>query len=146
GWEKGTQMTYRAFDQYFLGRPKIDEVIVRVGNDPNAVVATVLSGGVDLTVGFALGQLGAAEVKKQWDASGDGIVVSTATHTRYANLQQDPTKAGLPALRDRRVRQALVLGLDRVGIAEVVTAGASTVAEVLMSPTDPLLPRVLQTI
>ena len=56
---------FRAFDAYFLGRPKIDEVIVRVGNDPNAVVTTILAGAVDLTVGFALGQQGATVVRSE---------------------------------------------------------------------------------
>jgi peptide/nickel transport system substrate-binding protein len=145
-WVKGSQLTYRAFDQYFLGRPRIDEVVVRIGNDPNAVVATVMAGAVDLTVGFALGQQGAAEVKKRWDVSQEGHIASTPTHTRYVNLQQDPAKAGNPALRDVRVRQALVQAIDRVSIAEVVTAGAATAADVLVSPNDPLFPRVLQAI
>jgi peptide/nickel transport system substrate-binding protein len=145
-WTKGAEMVFRAFDNYFLGRPKIDEIVARVGNDPNAVVATVLSGAVDLTVGFALGQQGAAVVKEKWQGTGEGAIVSTPTHTRYVNVQQDPTKAGLPALRDPRVRQALVLALDRAAIAEVVTAGAAGPADAMVSPIDPLFPRVQQTI
>jgi peptide/nickel transport system substrate-binding protein len=145
-WIKGSQMDYRAFDGYVLGRPKIDEVTLRINPDPNAAVATVLAGAVDLTNGFVLGQQQVSTLKEQWESRGDGVVISNPTHTRYVNVQQDPGKGGQPALRDVRVRRALISALDRVTIAEVVTAGRAPAADVMVSPNDPLFSRVLQTV
>ena len=47
-WNLGTSMEGAAFDQYFLGRPKIDRVIIRYIGDVNAIVANVLAGEIDV--------------------------------------------------------------------------------------------------
>jgi len=44
----GEQLVFTASEGYFLGRPKLDRVIVRVFNDNNTLYAAVLSGSVDM--------------------------------------------------------------------------------------------------
>jgi peptide/nickel transport system substrate-binding protein len=145
-WEKGVQQAFRAFDRYFLGRPKIDEVVFQFLTDSNVVVANVLTGAVDLTTGFVLAQQAVPVLREKWDASGDGQIFVTATHTRYAQIQQDPAKRGNPALLDVRVRRAIAHALDREAIASVVTSGAAPATEIPVAPNDPLYARAQQVI
>ncbi len=144
-WEKGVHMIYRAFDQYFMGRPKIDEVIVRIIADINTVVANVLSGAIDVTVSVILNQQARLAVKEQWDRTADGQVGSNPTYFRIIQFQQEPGRA-LPALLDPRMRRAIAHAIDRPAIAEAVSAGTSPATEVMITPNDPLYPRVDQAI
>src|SRR5438045_9685412 len=73
-WEKGVQQSFRAFDRYFLGRPKIEDIAMQFLTDSNVVVEHVLTGAVDLTTGFVLAQQAVPVLKEKWDASGDGQI------------------------------------------------------------------------
>lgn len=136
-WDRGSQVLYRAFDAYFMGKPRIDEVIFRVISDTNAVLANVLGGAVDTTVGITLGQQGGVTVQKQWDPA-EGAVVITPVRFRYVQIQLDPTRTEQPALADARVRRAIVSGIDRASLAEVVTEGSAPATEIPVSPNDPI--------
>jgi peptide/nickel transport system substrate-binding protein len=57
-------------------------------------------------------------------------------------IQFDRARNGQPALLDRRVRRAIYHGIDRVVLAQVVTHGLAPVADVPLSPTDAMYPRV----
>ncbi|HEY3118342.1 MAG TPA: peptide ABC transporter substrate-binding protein [Chloroflexota bacterium] len=141
-WDRGSQLRYGAFDGYFMGKPRIDEVVFRVIADTNAVLANVLGGAVDATVGITLGQQGGVTVQKQWDLS-QGQVVITPVRFRYVQIQLDPTRNEQPALSDPRVRRALATGIDRVSLAEVVTQGTAPATEIPVSPNDPIYPDAL---
>ncbi len=139
-WDPGTQLVYRAFNDYFMGRPKIDEVTFRVISDSNAVVANVLGGNVDVTLGVTLGQRAGVTVKSQWDLSGDGQVLVVPVRFRYTQIQLDANRTQQPALLDPRVRRAIAHGIDRSTLAEIVTEGTSTSTEIPLVPNDPIYP------
>ncbi|HZT06269.1 MAG TPA: ABC transporter substrate-binding protein [Chloroflexota bacterium] len=141
-WNPGAQLVYQAFDDYFMGRPKIDEVVFRIISDSNTVVANVMGGTVDATVGITLGQKAGVTVKSQWASTGAGQVIVTPVRFRYVQFQLDPARTEQPALLDRRVRQAMAYGIDRATLAETVTEGTSGVADVPVSPNDTLFPSV----
>ena len=136
-WERGAQLVYRANDEYFLGRPKIDEIVVRIISDPNTALANVLSGSVDMTLGITLGQGGAATVRGNWERSAEGAVFTTPVRLRFAQVQFDPAYNRQPALFDLRVRRAIVHGLDREATAKIVSEGTSSAADIPLPPTDP---------
>ncbi|MPZ15579.1 MAG: hypothetical protein GEU73_14355 [Chloroflexi bacterium] len=138
-WEPGSQLSYRAFDDYFMGRPTIDDVVLRIIPDSNTLLSNLLAGEVDTVVGAtALGQIAGATLKEQWGQTGDGEVVITPVRFRHSQIQFDSAYLEQPALLDLRVRRAIVHGLDRGTIAEVATAGLSGATEIYLSPTDPL--------
>jgi peptide/nickel transport system substrate-binding protein len=145
-WEKGVHRIYRASDQYYLGRPKIDEVVFRIIPDPTTVVANVLSGAVDLTVNIALNQAAAATVKQEWERSGEGGVISMFPFLFRGHIQSHPARARPTDLRDVRIRRAIVHAIDRSAVSEVVSGGRAPEATVLINPDDPLHPRVRQEI
>jgi peptide/nickel transport system substrate-binding protein len=141
-WDPGSQLVYRAFDDYFMGRAKIDEIIIRIIPDPNTQVASLLSGAIDGTLGITLGQQQALTVRKQWEQSDGGQVVIMPARFQFVQIQFDPVKNGQPALFDPRVRRALVHGIDRETMAQVLSEGTAGAADVMMSPNDPQYPRV----
>ena len=145
-WEHGSHLVFRAFDQYFMGRPSIDEVVIRVFQDVNAIVAAVLAGEVDVTAGTTLTQPGRIAIQQVWDQTGEGKVVASPTHQRMHFLQFEPSRNKQPALFDVRVRRALAAGMDRAEIASVVSEGTAPISDVLMSPNDPNFARVNQVI
>jgi peptide/nickel transport system substrate-binding protein len=145
-WDRGTQLVYQAFPEYFMGRPRLDEVVFRIMSDPNTVVASLLGGNGDATVGITLGQQGGVTMRNQWTASGEGQVTTTPIRWRYVQIQFDPQRNGQPALLDRRVRRALYHGIDRESMAEITTQGTATAAEVPLFPKDPIYPRAEQAI
>jgi peptide/nickel transport system substrate-binding protein len=141
-WDPGTQLVFRAFDKYFMGRPKIDEIIFRIIPDTNTLVANLLSGDVATAIGAtALGQQAGANVKEQWGRSGEGQVFITPVRFRHTQIQFDRAYLEQPALLDLRVRRAIVHGIDRESLAEIVTAGLSPATEIFLSPIDPLYAR-----
>lgn len=143
-WIRGSQVIFRAFDQWFLGRPKIDELVYQLTPDANTLVAYLLAGAVDISPGLTLNQAGWAIVKPEWDKNGEGQIFTIPKHLRTTQFQLEPSRVMEPALLDLRVRRAMVHALDREAIAEAVSFGASPAADFHMSPLDPLYPRVRQ--
>lgn len=143
---EGVERIYRAFDRYYLGRPRIDEVIVRFLSDQNTVLANVLSGAVDATTSSTLNQQSGAILKQEWDRTGEGRLLDTLSSFIFGEFQHHPERAQPSALLDSRVRRAISHGIDRVALNEVSSTGRAPTPEVPMHPDDPLYPRVLQAI
>src|SRR5437899_635639 len=62
----GTRIVLTAFDQYLPGRPKIDEIDVDYLPDPNTVLANLLAGTADLTIGVGLPIDSALDMRDRW--------------------------------------------------------------------------------
>jgi len=140
--DPGNQLIYQAFPDYFMGKPAIDQVVVRIIGDTNTIVANLLAGEIDTAAGAtALGQQGGATVRDKWAQTGEGHVVATPTRWRYGQIQFDPASLQQPALLDVRVRRAIAHGIDRETVAQVVTNGTSHIAEVFLIPDDPVYPK-----
>jgi peptide/nickel transport system substrate-binding protein len=133
----GESLTFQAYDGYFLGRPKIDRVIIRTYNDETALYAATIAGAVDMLMDNSLGpDLGLA-LKEEWDRSGQGTVYIGTGTTRFLASQFDPAVQQLPAALDPRVRQALTYAIDRRAISEVVQRGhGELVANAILPPGD----------
>jgi peptide/nickel transport system substrate-binding protein len=137
-WDRGVQHRYRAFDGYVLGRPQIDELIVRIIPDENAALAGVLAGDVDLSGAAALSPQGARTAEQEASRAGGGSVIRTMGSLRAARFQYDVSSTRQPALRDLRVRRAIAHGIDRIAVADLLSAGTSLVAETPVAPGHPL--------
>ncbi len=126
----GSRMTLQANESYPLGRPKIDEIEVRFIPDLNTLVANLLAGEIDVTIGRALSAENAFQLRDRWT---DGTVLTqpgdswTALYPQHVN----PTPA---AIADARFRRALMYGLNRQELVDELQHGLTVVAHSMISP------------
>jgi peptide/nickel transport system substrate-binding protein len=135
-WAPGSHIEGVAFDGYFLGRPKIDRVLVRYIGDVNALVANVLSGEIDVVpLGALFDVPQMIAVRRAWETSDGGTTLAIPKGVRTLFLQlRDPTA---PWVQDGRVRQALLHSLDRREIVDGLLFGFSDVPDFFAAPDDP---------
>jgi peptide/nickel transport system substrate-binding protein len=139
-FDPGGDATFEAYDGYFRGPPKLAALVIRPILDSNALMASVLSGDVDISIGPIEGDQAFA-LKDQWELSGAGSVLSTVGNSTVLAFQLAPELANPRDVLDPRVRQALHYGIDRPGITELSTGGRPAPeleARSLLPPTDPL--------
>jgi peptide/nickel transport system substrate-binding protein len=113
-----------------FGRPKIDEIEVRFLPEVQAMIANLLAGTVELTLGnnASLGQ--ALQVKDQWEQQGRLIPGSAG----WQNLNPQFLNPNPPILLDVQFRRALYHAIDRKTIAEQLAYGYSDQADSNIHP------------
>ena len=131
-WAQGSHATLVANDGYVLGRPKIDEILVRFIPDPNTLLANVLSGEVDLTMGLGISLDQAIEVREQWRNGRAEVAIAGIVAIYPQLLWPTPQVVGEP-----RFRRALVHAMDRQAMADTMMAGLSSVAHSFIGPNQP---------
>jgi peptide/nickel transport system substrate-binding protein len=127
----GTRIVLEAFDQYLPGRPRIDQINLDYMPDANTVVANLLAGSADLTIGIGLPIDSALDIRDRWT---DGHVSFEYSDRRWYVLDPqfiDPTPA---ALTDLRFRKALLHAIDRQELADTLQSGLAPIAHSFMSP------------
>lgn len=116
-WNRGANIRIVANDDYFKGRPSIDEVVVSVIPDNNVRLIALESGDLDLIHSpippQALARL---------NASAD-LQVRAVNALGYTYLNVNVSN---PLLQDVRVRKALAYLTDRETISEVLFYGMDT--------------------
>jgi peptide/nickel transport system substrate-binding protein len=125
-----------ANERFFLGKPRIERVIIRIAADPDARLNLLLSGQAD-AMDYAVPPL---ENLRRITADSTLRVVSVPSPAVGFLLfnqrnQQNPSEPH-PILSDIRVRRALTLGLDR---HLVIRAVYGPYAEVPYGPVSPIL-------
>ncbi|MBM2811461.1 MAG: hypothetical protein HW416_2220 [Chloroflexi bacterium] len=141
-WEHGSALEMVANDQYFLGRPKIDRIRVMFIPDPNTAFANLRAGAVNVflpTGGPDYDQL--LPLGEEWKASGKGEIVIETIRWEFAEAQK--SQAAQPAdLRDARMRQALLMGINRQDMARNLLGEQGMVAHSWVHPTFSYYPQV----
>jgi peptide/nickel transport system substrate-binding protein len=133
----GEQMTFERFDDYYLGRPKADRVVIRIIPDNSAVVANLLAGSVDVA-----GELPtdlAVRLRDQWQPSGAGYVLSRQAFWRFVSIQFHPEWGGPPEVQqDVRARRGLAYAIDTEALRMAVVPGfPDTEGDTFMLKGDP---------
>jgi len=142
-WERGSLMEFSRFDDYFLGRPPLDRVVVRFVRDPNAMVATILAGEADVVLPSGVDMDAALEVRKRWDGTGNQVQADLTGQLRQLELQHRPDYLRpRNGFSQRAVRQAFYQAIDRPSIAEASTQGLAPVADSWYAPKERLRPDV----
>lgn len=121
-WETGSHLLFEANPAYWRGKPKVDRLVVRIVPDETAQVATLKTGSTDIGVFISwadvpdLQKLGTLDIRQ---------VSSGYKESWFFNLSPE---RGHPALQDQRVRQALVMAIDRQQISRDLLYGLTTPA------------------
>ncbi len=122
-WEPGSSFEAAAFDGHALGRPKIDQLHIRLFGDENTVLTNVLTGAIDYAPFLSLRIEHAITLKREWDPTGQGVVYFRQGGPAMVLSQLRPEYADPAAILDVRVRKALAHGIDRDAINEGVFSG-----------------------
>lgn len=130
-WVAGSHAVLHAFDQYVLGRPKIDQIEVKFIADPSTLIANVLAGVVDLTFSRAVSIEQGVQIRDQW-AHGKVVPNITGWTMMYPQLRT-PSPA---ALLEPDFRRALIQSIDRQQLAETLAAGMAPVADSIIPPDE----------
>ncbi|MBM2810875.1 MAG: hypothetical protein HW416_1634 [Chloroflexi bacterium] len=140
----GEVIVFERFEDYFLGRPKVDRVTIRAIGDPNTVLANLKAGAIDIVSEMTLPFDVSVALREEWERTGDGIVLSRQGNWWYYRIQFEP-EWGRPVemTHDVRIRRALIYGLDRDLARETVFPGLpDTNADTFMPKSDPRAPLV----
>jgi peptide/nickel transport system substrate-binding protein len=128
-WVVGSHMILDANDAYVLGKPALSTIEVRFIGDPNTLVANVLAGEVEVTMGRGLSPEQAYLARDQWRAGRVDFNLSS-WYGMYPQLMT-PNPA---ILGDVRFRRALIHAIDRQGLIDSLVPGLSEIAHSVLTP------------
>ncbi len=131
-WERGSFILVQANDAYVLGRPKIDEIELRTITDTNAIMANLLAGSVDLTIGRSLSLDQIVQLRERMP---EALLQTPLTSLLVLNPQfinGDPA-----VITDLTFRRALLHAIDRQELAETIDYGLVPIAEQFIYPSTP---------
>ena len=138
-WERGSFLQVDRFDAYYQGHAPLDRIMVKFIGDPNAVMANILAGAIQVALPTNFDADQALDLKRHWEGTGNVVRVEPIPRITYHELMLRPEYAkpanGLPVLA---VRQALYQAIDRQGITDVITGGLGPIADSWISPADPM--------
>ncbi len=132
-WQGQSFLLLEANDRYVLGRPRIDEIEVRFIVDGNAMLASVLAGEVEVTMGFGIISIDQAlMMRDQWHGGRPAIGL-LQVYSTYPQLL-NPSPAVLGRLE---MRQALLHAIDRQEMADTLVGGLAPVADSIFNASHP---------
>jgi peptide/nickel transport system substrate-binding protein len=113
--------------------PAFDRIVIRTIENTAALEANLLSGAIDMIAGeLGLTPDQAASLEPR---AGEHLRIVYTPGLIYEHIDVNLDN---PILADRRVRQALLYGLDRQAISDQLFAGRQPVAATNVSPLDPM--------
>jgi peptide/nickel transport system substrate-binding protein len=135
----GDQQIFERFDQYFLGRPKVNRIIIRTITNANTLLANLKAGAIDMASEKILPSEAAIALRAEWEQSGEGSIVSRQDNWAYIGFQFDPALARPAEMRqDPRIRRGLFQAIDREAIREFAFSGLpDTNGDTFMLASDP---------
>jgi peptide/nickel transport system substrate-binding protein len=131
-WAVGSHAVLEAFDGFFLGRPKLDEIVFRYILDNNTQIASILAGEIDATMGAGLSHDQAQEMQEKW--RGGKVEMDAASWMAAFPKLLDPKPE---VIKDVRFRRALLHAIDRQTLADTLLPGMSGVAHSFVGPDQP---------
>jgi peptide/nickel transport system substrate-binding protein len=115
-WKKDNRLVLEANPDYFLGRPQLDRIIIRVIPDPVVRVQELKSGGIDLVDTPPLEEVAAYKNDPQFQV----ITASTPSYHYFGFLLDNPL------FQEKKVRQAITYAVDFDVIIKKVLQGYAT--------------------
>ncbi|MFE6708296.1 ABC transporter substrate-binding protein [Bacillus thuringiensis] len=122
----GQEVRFIANENYYAGKPKIQNFIYKI-TSPDTKFQLFQTGEIDYT-GVGYGDEILEQVKSLQFAN---VEIETASSFSYIRINSKK-----PYLKDKKVRQALIYGLDRKKYVDTAFKGYGTVANVPIHPTS----------
>lgn len=124
-WERSSQVRMEAFPDYFLGKPKIGEVVYKIIPDGNTLATQVQTHEVDLAWNLPPSSL--PRLKTVTGEIIEAPVVYVYQHIDF-NLKR-------PLFEDVRVRRALAYAIDKSALLDKVQHGLGELTDTIESKT-----------
>lgn len=124
-WVRGDRMTFRRFDGYFRGRPRLRRIVLRFIPQQETIAAELRAHHLDLIVHPQTALLGV------YREDADAIVTSAAWNAQTSLI----LNAGNPILASREVRRALAASVPYARILRDVAFGVGRPARSSLPPT-----------
>lgn len=131
-WSDGSHAIVEANDGYFLGRPRVDEVEIKFIPSPTTMLANILAGSVELTMGRGISQELAQELQRQWRDGHIDPSPGGPLSLRPQHMNPDPPIIGSSV----PFRQALYHAINRQEMVDTLMSGLTSVAHGPIPPTD----------
>jgi peptide/nickel transport system substrate-binding protein len=132
-FKKGQFARFKANDSYYGGRPAIDEVVIRVFNNADAMVAALKRGEID----FVHDVPESAFLSLREDPDFVTVEGNQGSFDEFALNGGDGLKKGHPALSDPRVREAIARAIDKQTLVDRVLRGLGTPADAISPSANP---------
>ena len=127
-WTRGSEIRMEAFPDYFMGKPKLKEVIYKVMPDENTMITALQTHEIDLV---ARGSGLDWPRYQQISGPGSGLIAQRIDDYLYAHVDFNLQR---PLMQDHSVRLALAYATDRTEIVQKVMHGSAVPAETDQSP------------
>ncbi len=135
-WPPGSSIELAAFDRYFLGPPRVDEVSVRFLPDDSTTMAAVLGGNIDIVLPRRAAHGVIQSVRERWTSDGAGVL-SILPGFSWMYLSPQFSGPQPEELRDIRIRMALAHAIDRAAVAEATIGDRSLASDLWIPVSDP---------
>jgi peptide/nickel transport system substrate-binding protein len=132
----------QAHQGYALGRPKIDRIRLVFYADEQTMLTNVMAGAIDVIVSPAITTPSSVVLKDSWESQGSGRVSYSPGLLDVGAFQLREVPNAQRALRDKRVRQALVYATDRQAAVDTMPPGVLIPADYPIALTDLMYPAV----
>jgi peptide/nickel transport system substrate-binding protein len=125
-----------ANDNYYAGRPKVDELVFRIYNNPDALGQALIKGEVDFATGLT------ADVFSTLEGQ-EGITTYAGDYSGFnelafnmgaATADGKPIGDGNPHLQDQQVRLAISHAIDRQQMVDKILNGYGTPGSTIIPP------------
>ena len=130
-WETGTEIILARNDEYWGEKAYLEKLRFRLISDPTAALTALKSGDVDFNP-----RLSPIQYSQQTSAPSFERQFVKATYT-IPSYNYIGWNAERPFFRDKRVRQAMTMLVDREQILETILFGLGTVAASSFNPSSP---------
>jgi len=129
-WMPDSHIVLAAYDRFVLGRPKIDEIEIRLIPDTNAVIANILGGAVEYTMdGRTIPLEEARNAQAQWKDGKMELVVGGVPTIFPQFVATNP-----PLVTNLQFRRALMHSMDRQEMVDSIQGGVAQVAHTYLGP------------
>lgn len=126
-----------ANDNYFKGRPQVDELVFRIYNNPDALGQALIKGEIDFASGLT------ADVFSTLEGQ-EGITTYAGSYSGFNELAFNmgaalvdgtPIGDGNPHMQDQQVRLAISHAIDRQQLVDKILDGYGTPGATIIPPT-----------
>lgn len=116
-WNRNNEVVMKAKPRYFLGAPKVTDVVFKTMPDASARLAAIQTGDVDIITNVPPDNIADVE-------SGGNATVQSVPSARVASIWLNTLDS--EPLKSKQVRQALNYAIDKQSIIENVMSGYAT--------------------